>query len=81
MLEHAQGGRRPGAGRPPGIPNPNAGRKLSGIRIKCGDKLLIYRRTADGFAVKSELWTILEIPSRVEIVLSSDNGDTIWIRR
>lgn len=70
------GGRRPGAGRPPGIPNPNAGRPQEIKRLRIGQKYLAMRSTAAGQNTPSEVWEVISV-SRTTIDLRTDNGDII----
>jgi hypothetical protein len=72
------GGSRPGAGRPPGTPNPNAGRPQTVKRLRVGQKVLAQRITADGRNVPSEVWKIVSV-SRAGIEIKTGDGDTIHV--
>lgn len=60
-----RGGKRiagPGktVGRPPGMPNPEAGRKPISKRLKLGDQFYASRQTPDG-SYGEGLWTVSEV--------------------
>jgi len=55
-----KGGVRPGAGRPPGIPNPGTGRPATSKRLKLGDQFYVTRQTPDG-TLAGELWTVKQV--------------------
>lgn len=74
-----KGGKRTGAGRPPGIPNPNAGRPGTWFRAEKGQALIHERETIGGQKFyKPELWTVLSVSER-EIEFQCGN-DIIVVR-
>lgn len=80
MESSGHGGKREGAGRPPGIPNPNAGRPQTTKRVKVGDGFYMKRHLADGGQLIGELWTITDV-SRTEIRFETRDGDIVILRK
>ena len=75
---NTHGGSRPGAGRPPGTPNPNAGRPQTVKRLRVVQKMFVQRISADGYNVPSEVWEIIAV-SRTTVEIRTNDGDTIHV--
>ena len=76
------GGRRPGAGRPPGIPNPNAGRPQTTKKVSVGQQMLMQRHAADGQGFyMPEVWEIVAVSrTYIDLVVKGTEAEGETIR-
>lgn len=81
-MTNTHGGARPKVRDDDGrIHNSGPGRKPQSFTLKLGDKLFVATKDSFGSPIDdAQLWTVAAI-DRSWLTISSDNGDTIRIRR